>query len=223
MNQILDASFRHRFFEAADVEMVISGMHRLEKLDISHNEIERPPRLPESLISLNLSYNPACQQMTGLAVSSLRNLRELIITNNALTSTHGLSHLTALEILNLAENSIKKLSGLEMLSRLKLLVLVHNEISHVIALRCLSCNDSLESIDLRGNPVCDAPNYAMVRNMIGESLREMDGRLIKAKRFPTNKAAHSSAKDDNTYLHYATGNTVPPQVRGDLNSFETKA
>lgn len=221
---IIEGSFRHRFFKSTDVEMAISEMGSLERLDLSHNEIERPPRLPASLISVNLSFNPQCQNLAGLAVSSLMNLRELVITNNSLTSTHGLSHLPSLEVLNLSDNSITKLSGCEMLSRLKVLILVHNDIKNVIALRCLSCNNSLESLDLRGNPVCEASNYATVKNMIGETLREMDGRLIKAKRFPTNKAAHSSAVGDNTYLHYATGNAVPPHVNEDINSsFSTRA
>jgi hypothetical protein len=205
MEQIIEASFRHRFFEAMDVEMHIAGMVRLEKLDLSHNEIERPPRLPSTLISLNLSYNPKCTQMSGLAVSSLMNLRELNLTNNALTTTNGLAHLTNLEILNLADNQIKKLTGLEMLGGLRILVLVDNDISNVIALRCLSCNYSLESLDLRGNPVCASNKYATVRNMLGEALREMDGALIKAKRFPASRVTQGSAPEDQSYLYYAAG------------------
>ncbi len=214
MAHILDASLRHRNFDAQRAEMALKQMKRLERLDLSHNDIERPPRLPSSLISLNLSHNPRCQQLSGFAVSNLDNLRELILTNNDLGSTSGLSHLTSLEILDLGNNSIRQLTGLELLSELKVLVLVQNCISSVTALRCLSCNYNLESLDLRGNPVCKSNKYTTVRNIIGESLSEMDGKMIKAQKFVTNKAAHSSSVDDAAYLYYARGEAAPSGHRG---------
>ena len=220
MAHILDASFRNRYFDASDAEMAIQEMKRLERLDLSSNDIERPPRLPSTLISLNLSFNPRCQQLSGLAVSNLHGLRELIITNNELNSTSGLSHLSSLEILNLGNNKIRKLAGLELLSELKVLILVSNSISTVVALRCLSCNYNLESLDMRGNPVCKIPNYATVRNMIGESLVEMDGKMVKAQKFTTNKAAHSSSVADQSYLYYARGGN---DVREKYTSIEDRA
>ena len=223
MAKILDASLRHRSFDAQDAEMAIVQMKRLERLDLSHNDIERPPRLPGSLISLNLSYNPRCQLLSGFAVSSLHGLRELILTNNELGGTSGLSHLTSLEILNLANNNIRQLTGLELLSQLKVLILVQNRISNVTALRCLSCNYNLESLDLRGNPVCKSNNYATVRNMIGESLSEMDGKMIKAQKFVTNKAAHSSSVQDAAYLFYARGEAAPSVNGDDKTSFSMRA
>ena len=53
--------------------------------------------------------------------------------------------------------------------------------------------------------MCKGKDYTTVRNMIGDSLSEMDGKMIKARKFVTNKAANSSSIEDTAYLYYARG------------------
>ena len=182
MAHILDASFVNRYFEAIDVENSIVQMTNLRRLDISHNEIERPPRLPSTLMSLNLSHNRSYLNLAGFAVSRLPHLRELVLSHNELISTNGLSYLTSLEILNLSYNKLRSVAGLEMLTSLKVLILNDNCIESLSSLRCLSCNLELEYLDVRNNAVCETKSYANLKNFIS-NLCVLDGRIIKAKRF----------------------------------------
>ena len=183
MAHVTEASFCFRHFNAEDAEKHIACMPNLIKLDLSHNIIERPPRLPRGLESLNLSFNPRCQSLSGLAMSNLSNLRVLILTNNELTSAAGLLTLPCLEKLDISNNRISNLSGLEVLLRLKVLIMQNNQITNLTTLRSISCSKDLDVLDLRGNPVCDSPNYKMIRNFVVPTLSILDGRRFKARAF----------------------------------------
>ena len=187
MSHILEASFQFRHFDAADVEGTIVNMPSLKRLDLSHNIIDRPPRLPPTLISLNLSDNKRLRDLSGLAVSNLRCLRELILRDCELGSTIGLVSLASLEKLDLSNNLISKVGGLEVLTKLSTLLLRDNRITHVICLRPLSCNKALENLDLRGNPVTSSNNYKTLRNYLSRNIRVLDGRKIKARSFAQNQ------------------------------------
>ena len=177
-NHILDASFSWRHFNADEVERQISHMPNLQKLDVSHNIIERTPQLPQSLVVLNLSFNPRCESLAGLSSSNLVKLRILILTNNNLTSVKGLLTLPCLEKLDVSHNRLSTLNGLEFLPQLKVLIAVNNHINQMTSLRCLSCSKALEVLDLRGNPVCESSDYTMIKNFVVPTLGILDGRFL---------------------------------------------
>jgi hypothetical protein len=183
MTHIIEASFSFRYFTEEDVERSISSMPNLQRLDISHNIINHPPsRLPKSLVSLNLSFNAKCKSLSGYLLN-LHNLRELVITNNNMINTSGLSTLQSLEKLDISNNLLTKLNGLESLPKLRILICQNNKLKSIVNLRCLSFIKSVEVLDFRGNPVCDIDKYISIRNFISSTVGIIDGKRIKARSF----------------------------------------
>jgi hypothetical protein len=127
-----------------------------------------------------MSYNTRCKKLGGLALSNLKNLRELILTNNELTTMAGLLTLPSLQSLNVSNNRISKIQGLELVPNLKVFIARNNAIQSMLSLRCLSMNIELECLDLRGNPVCSSGKYASLRNFISPGVALLDGKKIKS-------------------------------------------
>ena len=115
------------------------------------------PPLSDRIIVLDLAGNrlgpDAAPSMKAL--SSLRRLRSLNLADNGLESCNGLAALVTLEALFLQKNYLRSADGLWGLARLGALDLRENNIRSVTALRPLSCNAALRSLDVRGNPLCD--------------------------------------------------------------------
>jgi hypothetical protein len=115
------------------------------------------PPLSDRIIVLDLAGNrlgpDAAPSMKAL--SSLRRLRSLNLADNGLESCGGLAALVTLEALFLQKNYLRSADGLWGLARLSALDLRENNIRSVTALRPLSCNAALRSLDVRGNPLCD--------------------------------------------------------------------
>ena len=101
-----------------------------------------------------------------------RFLRKLDLSNNRLTSLVGIgmqcnvfyeffvtAQVSELEILHLSGNGLRDTSGFEQLSslpNLKVLDLSWNQISSIAFTRYIT---RVRTLDLRGNPVCEFPNY----------------------------------------------------------------
>ena len=120
-----------------------------------------PPKLAVPLASrivvLDLAGNRLGPDATpsSKALSSLKKLRTLNLADNGLESCSGLASLVNLEALFLQKNYLRSADGLWGLSKLSSLDLRDNDIRSVAALRPLSCNAALRSLDVRGNPLCD--------------------------------------------------------------------
>ena len=120
-----------------------------------------PPKLAVPLASrivvLDLAGNRLGPDATpsSKALSSLKKLRTLNLADNGLESCAGLASLVNLEALFLQKNYLRSADGLWGLSKLSSLDLRDNAIRSVAALRPLSCNAALRSLDVRGNPLCD--------------------------------------------------------------------
>ena len=120
-----------------------------------------PPKLAVPLASrivvLDLAGNRLGPDATpsSKALSSLKKLRTLNLADNGLESCAGLASLVNLEALFLQKNYLRSADGLWGLAKLSSLDLRDNAIRSVAALRPLSCNAALRSLDVRGNPLCD--------------------------------------------------------------------
>ena len=120
-----------------------------------------PPKravpLSSRIVVLDLAGNRLGPDATpsSKALSSLKKLRTLNLADNGLESCAGLASLVNLEALFLQKNYLRSADGLWGLSKLSSLDLRDNDIRSVAALRPLSCNAALRSLDVRGNPLCD--------------------------------------------------------------------
>ena len=122
-----------------------------------------PPKLAVPLASrivvLDLAGNRLGPDATpsSKALSSLKKLmsRHAAPTTGSSRSLRRLASLVNLEALFLQKNYLRSADGLWGLSKLSSLDLRDNAIRSVAALRPLSCNAALRSLDVRGNPLCD--------------------------------------------------------------------
>ena len=174
------------------------SLPNLKRLDISHNIIDKPLALPQGLESLNLSYNTRCKNISRLG---LANLRELIMTNNELVTLSGFASLPSLEKLDVSNNNISKPIGLEMLPLLRVFKCQNNRIVNILTLRCLSCNLKLESLDLRGNPVCKTEQYNSLRNFISKGVSVLDGKNVVSRKISSSR----STVEDHPFLLSLSG------------------
>nr|MDO8114556.1 leucine-rich repeat domain-containing protein [Candidatus Sigynarchaeota archaeon] len=118
----------------------------LSNLDIaSFEEIQELDRLGESITHLNLDRNKI-KKIEG--ISSLINLKQLILSENRISCIENLEHLRSLEDLNLDHNQLTSIDGLEQLKELKILVLNNNQIHRITGLQS---NTRLEVLFLNNN------------------------------------------------------------------------
>ena len=82
------------------------------------------------------------------AISLLRKLRQIDISQNSITSLRFIRGLSSLETINCSNNNLQVLDGLEDCPQLCGIIAADNQIATVGDLRTLS---SLRSLDLRGN------------------------------------------------------------------------
>lgn len=94
----------------------IESLKKLEKLNLSHNSLSSVNFFPRLLRSCNLSFNTLSQVNFG----KLKNLTELNISNNRLTSLEGLSCLYSLSYLYCASNFISNVQALSSIEILEL-------------------------------------------------------------------------------------------------------
>merc|ERR1712091_639754 len=120
-----------------------------------------PPKhavpLSSRIVVLDLAGNRLGPDATpsSKALSLLKKLRSLNLADNGSETCAGLASLVNLEALFLQKNYLRSADGLWGLSKLSSLDLRDNDIRSVAALRPLSCNAALRSLDVRGNPLCD--------------------------------------------------------------------
>ena len=120
--------------------------------------------IPRSLVKLDVSHN-SLDSLVGL--DTCPSLLELNANFNALTTTLNLTGLPRLKELRLAGNRIKAIEGLESLTQLVRLDLHQNQIADLTALRVLTYNKHLTTLDLKGNAVAKVTGFRrMVLNLL---------------------------------------------------------
>ncbi|GMM38085.1 hypothetical protein DASC09_054100 [Saccharomycopsis crataegensis] len=130
------------------VEFDCQLFHRLISLNLSKNKITVLRNL-ESLINLrqlNVSYNSITCIKTNFA--HLKNLSELDLGNNRLSSFENINDIPNLEALNLDSNCLREISPPLNYPNLKIFYLLRNKME---SLDHLSKLQNLQMLDLRGN------------------------------------------------------------------------
>ncbi|KAL4455778.1 hypothetical protein ABPG74_003188 [Tetrahymena malaccensis] len=83
-----------------------------------------------------------------------------------------------IEILYLSNNNLTDLEGIQQFKKLRTLTLAHNELSNVKILRQISQLNSLEQLNLSGNPIAKHPNYKIYLLTVLPNLKSLDGRPV---------------------------------------------
>lgn len=133
---------------------------------------------------------------------TLVNLTKLQLDNNMIEKIENIDHLTQLTWLDLSFNNIEKISGLETLIHLTDLSLHHNKIKKLEGLDTLTKLDvlsigdneletlkdapiiylrsfkNLRSLNLTGNPMCEAADYESYTIAVLPQLRYLDWRRV---------------------------------------------
>ncbi|CCW64026.1 unnamed protein product [Phytomonas sp. EM1] len=134
----------------------LCALRSLCELDVSYNLISQITGLPSTLTRLNLSHNKL-RNLDG--VSSLLHLRDLDVSSNRLTNFMGLSSRLPLQTLRADDNRIVSTLGLEEMPHLRLLSMSNNFIESVNELLFLQRAVSLQSLNLRNNPIAQFNGY----------------------------------------------------------------
>jgi hypothetical protein len=130
--------------ELCDVYFVILKKNHLSM-------INQP--MPSRITALDLSYN-LLDGLSEKGFDSLVNLTHLNVSFNQIVSCAGLERCRLLNTLMASNNNIKFVSGLETLQELSELDLSNNRISDISGLRTLSVCCRIQSLQIKGNPVC---------------------------------------------------------------------
>lgn len=93
-----------------------SSLTNLKLNSLYFSSIDWQENLPDTLITLDLSYN-AIESLDG--IEALTNLKELDLSNNKITSIEGLQNMSNLEVIKLYGNSIDNIDILLSLPNLK--------------------------------------------------------------------------------------------------------
>ena len=154
----------------------------------------------EKAVRLSLSYKSLgkIDNLTGF-----NSLTHLCLDNNVISEIENLGHLVNLGWLDLSFNNISKIEGLERLVNLQDLSLFSNKIEKIegldkcTKLNCLSIGNNkirdtdsiiylrefrkLRLVNLKGNPVCDDPDYKMFVIAHLKHLTYLDYTLVEMK------------------------------------------
>ena len=159
----------------------IECLDLLQELQVQNNELTEIPELgPFLLRKLDMRHN-FISVITGL--SQQPDLRELYLSHQQvprveLSEGCFASQMLSLEVLELAECGIDSLVELRCLETLRVLNLAGNKIASFEELEILFAHlRSLESVDLRGNPICKQVKYREKVIVMG-NFRELDGKDI---------------------------------------------
>lgn len=147
-------------------------LSQITELALSFRRIGRINHLEgfEQIVMLKLDNN-LIKKIEGL--DHLVNLRWLDLSFNQISKIENLDSLPNLTDLTLCNNSITKIEGLPS-SRLQILSLGNNQISVTEDLFYLRDFHNLKCLNLKGNPLCQRPEFKVTVYAYLKSLRHLD-------------------------------------------------
>ncbi|XP_069477242.1 protein phosphatase 1 regulatory subunit 42 [Ambystoma mexicanum] len=206
INQIRNLGFAsnlsHLYLQNNAISCIenLTSLKRLEKLYLSGNCIT----VVEGL--------EGCEELRELHMESQRLPpgEKLLFDPRTL---HSLAK--SLTILNISNNHIDELKDLAILENISQLVAMDNHLREIEDLESvLSQWRHLWRLDLRGNPVCQAPKYRDKLIVLSQHLEILDGKEIHdmARQFLMNWKASKDAKKKSKPAITMTEHTVYPQI-----------
>ena len=153
------------------------------------DEIESyPPKINKEVSKIPLKDNVTYLNLhhTGIDIieglSTLTNLRILILSFNSIKKIEGLKGNVLLERLDLSYNQISKIENMEALENLKVLEINTNYISATSDLNHLKVhNTKLEELVIRNNPFTSSKNYKGKVLALLPQLKKLDNDFIVQK------------------------------------------
>lgn len=143
---------------------------------------------------------------TTAGVGSIASLTELHLSGCGLTELAGLDGLPALARLDVSKNKIASFAALKapegdegaaaVLPQLKSLVADENEIESLEEVGILAGLNSLESLDLRGNPVADTDNWRVEALLLLPGLQVLDGEQVTVDEIREMKELRSQREEE---------------------------
>jgi Leucine-rich repeat (LRR) protein len=185
--------------EAAQMELTDASMKRIESALAMEPQLKTRKKV-ELASSGNLLSLSHCQSLTAIrhlnlhgsglqrvhpCFSECKNLTTLVLSNNGLQKVDSLSGLASLQYLDLSFNKLKALDGFRGLSSLLTLVVNNNLIQSYDDVAAVKTYlRSLESLDLRDNPISGSKSYRLTTLVHLRSLnclRELDQQEVTAE------------------------------------------
>ncbi|RNA42467.1 leucine-rich repeat-containing 48 isoform X1 [Brachionus plicatilis] len=184
----------------------------------------------EKLIKLQLDNN-VIEKIEGL--ENLKNLEWLDLSFNNIEKIEGLENLTKLKDLSLFNNQISKLENMNTLENLEVFSIGNNQINDYDFALYLRQFKELKTLCLKGNPICEKPefspyvlahltqiiylDYRLVdQNMRAEGLKRFE---IDIGQIISNEEADEKIRQENQTLEKETHLNKEAYVEG-LNSDE---
>ncbi|KAJ3586096.1 hypothetical protein NHX12_012497 [Muraenolepis orangiensis] len=160
---------------------VFSGLKRLERLYLDHNQLTRvPPNLPRSLTDLRLGHN-SISQVRAEAFEGMTELSTLQLHANSIEDAGGaFQGLSSLAVLDMRRNNLRKMPE-NLPERLHQLYLGSNKIESIPA-DFLSTRPKLQFLRLTGNMLTDKGIPSNVFNV--STLVELDLSHNQLERIP---------------------------------------
>jgi hypothetical protein len=122
--------------------------------------------------------------LCNLNISRIQNLQDctkveiLDLSYNQISVIEGLDYLSKLRTLNLGNNRISKIEGLDKLKNLQTLNLENNSISSKEDFQKLTSMTKLRSINLKGNPVTQDPQFVTTLKSLLPNLAYINGEHV---------------------------------------------
>ncbi|XP_070567465.1 uncharacterized protein [Ptychodera flava] len=183
---------------------ILSHCKQLRHLDLAGNQIKC---LSSSISKLNnltqiwLGWNDFADFPTELCAPALRNMKEIHISNNKISSlSSSISVFGELEVLDLSHNLLESLpDDVCLLTSLKTLRVAHNYLTCLPAKLTISLS-SLKVLDLIGNPIQDPPP-----DICSQGVNEVRRYQRKSCSVEEDKSAQENDQTPTRYRHHAEG------------------
>jgi hypothetical protein len=177
LQKILDGIIGEDYLKRATNQSDLSRVNRLQiKVNSSYQSLLDLNTLLPNLTNLILDTS-TIMSIRDLGVG-LRQLVTLSLSDCGLVDLDGIGVLTGLIHLTLCDNSISDVAPLAMHENIEKLDISGNKLSDISIADPLSSCPNLRSLNMSGNPICQAPEYLLIIGSLIVTLVTLDGTVV---------------------------------------------